>query len=90
MFKKNLKKVITIALVASMMVGAAAGCGNNQTTDPTPTPTTAATPGTEDPGKTPEGPTPTPELVVETFEGDYVFKDSVSVISAYLNFIKLQ
>jgi len=50
MFKKNLKKVFAIALVATMMVGAAAGCGNGGNETPTPTPTTAAQPGTEQPG----------------------------------------
>ena len=50
MFKKNLKKVFAIALVATMMVGAAAGCGNGGNENPTPTPTTAAQPGVDQPG----------------------------------------
>ncbi len=45
MFKKNLKKVITLMLVACMMIGSAAGCGNKDegTTTPTVAPTQAAT-----------------------------------------------
>ena len=51
MFKNNLKKFFAIALVATMMVGTVAGCGNNGGNEtPDPTPTTAAQPGTEQPG----------------------------------------
>ena len=40
MFKKNLKRVITFVLAASMMVGAMTGCGKKDDgTTPTPTPT---------------------------------------------------
>jgi len=52
MFKKNLKKVITLVLVASMMVSAAAGCGkkgDDEGTTPTAAPTQAATDNTEKP-----------------------------------------
>jgi ABC-type transport system substrate-binding protein len=63
MFKKNLKKAITLVLVASMMVGAAAGCGKKGDDEATPTtaPTQAGTetPGTETPGtETPGTETP--------------------------------
>ncbi len=51
MFKKNLKRVITVALTVCMVMGLAAGCGNgDDTTDPTPTPTTAASTENTDPG----------------------------------------
>ncbi len=90
MFKKNLKKAITIALVASMMVGAAAGCGNKDqgnttpTTAPTAAPTKAPETNTDNQGgtSTPE----TPEIVVEDFgDAQYVYKDSVSTLSANWN-----
>lgn len=43
MFKRNLKRAITLAMVTCMVVGSAAGCGNkNDNETPTPTPTTAA------------------------------------------------
>ncbi|MBO5177529.1 MAG: hypothetical protein J6C07_08735 [Lachnospiraceae bacterium] len=83
MFKKNLKKAITLVLVASMMVSAAAGCGKKGEDEVTPTvaPTQAATDNTEKPGtETPDTgntetpgtttePTtaPEPELVIEDF-----------------------
>lgn len=40
MFKKNLKRAVTMAMTACLMVGATAGCGNSgndKTTNPTPT-----------------------------------------------------
>ena len=50
MFNKNLKKVVTLMLVLSMMVSALAGCGNannDKTTEaPTDAPTSAPTEGT--------------------------------------------
>ncbi len=59
MFKKNLKKVFAIALVAAMMVGTVAGCGKGgDDTTPTPTPTTAAQPGNDQPGNDQPGVTP--------------------------------
>lgn len=94
MFKKNLKKVITLALVASMMVSAAAGCGKKDdegTTTPTVAPTQAAstdnteTPGTTDPGTETPG-TTTPEIVIEDFgDADYVYKDSVVTLASNWN-----
>lgn len=93
MFKKNLKKAITLVLVACMMVGAAAGCGKKEeAADPTatPVPTQAAntdntdTPNT-DPGTTDPG-TTDPEIVVEDFgDGEYVYKDSVVTLASNWN-----
>lgn len=100
MFKKNLKKVVTLVLVASMMVGAAAGCGKKDDegkTNPTAAPTQAATDntetpstGTETPGATDPGTetpgTTEPELVIEDFgDAEYVYKESVGVLSANWN-----
>lgn len=94
MFKRNLKKAITLALTASMMVGAAAGCGKNDgSVTPTPVPTSSAnsstdgTSGTDNNGNQgTTGSTETPELVVESFgDGEYVYKDSVALLATNWN-----
>lgn len=85
MFKKNLKRVFTLVLVASMMVGAMAGCADKEEEGgkSTPAPTQAA--GTENNDKTDPGAS-TPDRVVESFgNGEYVYKDSVTVLSANWN-----
>ena len=94
MFMKNLKKAVTVALVASMMVSAAAGCGSKDSgSTTTPAPTQAATDnktntgnqGTTNSGTDNAG-TETPEIVVEDFgDGEYVYKDSVVQLSANWN-----
>ena len=91
MFMKNLKKAVTVALVASMMVSAAAGCGSKDSGSTTTTaPTQAATennkPATGNQGTTENSGTETTEIVVEDFgDGEYVYKDSVSQLSANWN-----
>ena len=94
MFKKNLKRAVTIAMTACLMVGAAAGCGNSGDDKSTPTPTTAATndgqsstSGTDNQGSTntDNESSTTEQLTVETFEGEYVYKDSVVTLSANWN-----
>ena len=51
MFKKNLKRVITIGMVSCMMVGAVAGCGkkDDKGTTPTPAPTQAGSTNNDTP-----------------------------------------
>ena len=93
MFMKNLKKAVTVALVASMMVSAAAGCGSKDsgTTTPTTAPTQAATENTGNQGATDNSGTAnsgteTPEIVVEDFgDADYVYKDSVVQLASNWN-----
>lgn len=92
MFKKNLKRAITVAMTACLMV-AAAGCGNSgddNTTNPTNTPTSStnnnqsSSSGTD--GSTGnQGSNEEEKLTVETFTGDYVYKDAVSVLSTNWN-----
>lgn len=70
MFKRNLKKAVTVALAASMMVGAAAGCGKNDDATPTPAPTQAANPGTQDDANPTEGAASTAEWDASYIEGE--------------------
>ncbi len=74
MFKRNLKKAVTLMLVASMMVGAAAGCGKKEENGANPTPTIGLSTGevleTQAPTEAPKkddnqgttDATPTPEV----------------------------
>ncbi len=93
MFKRNLKRVITVALTVCMVMGLAAGCGKgDDDTTPTPTPTTAAsignndnkentdTPGNTDPGTTTPDPTEVPEVA---WDANYIEKDDYKAYIAY-------
>lgn len=74
MFKRNLKRAITVAMATCMVVGSAAGCGKNDDATPTPTPTQAANPGTDNtdtPDPTEGADTP----VVSTAEWDASYID---------------
>ena len=90
MFKKNLKRVFTFVLAASMMVGALAGCGKDDegTTTPTVAPTQAAgtdtpstpdTPDTGDVTETPAEPTATPV----PWDGAYMEAEDYKAYIAY-------
>ena len=79
MFKNNLKKFFAIALVATMMVGTVAGCGNGGEQTPDPTPTTAAKP---DPTKAPDTPDPT-EVPMADWDANYIERDDYKAYIAY-------
>lgn len=71
------KKILSLLLVLVMLVGCFASCGlfNKEEPNPNPNPNPNPTPDT------PEG----PGYTVETFVGDYVYKDSVSALAANWN-----
>ena len=78
------KRILSLLLVLVMLVGCFASCGlfNKETPDDKPTGDNT-TPDTPDNGgdETPDG----PSYTVETFEGEFVFKDSVGLLSANWN-----
>ena len=65
------KKILSLLLVLVMLVGCFASCGLFNKEQPNPNPNPNPTPDT------PEG----PGYTVETFTGEYVYKDSVNSIS---------
>ncbi len=92
------KKVLAASLAAAMTLSMVGCGGKDENADPTPAPTGSAgseTPDTGDDGdkgnagadvtKAPDEGNETPELNVETFEGEYVYKDSVSTLAANWN-----
>ena len=92
MFKKNLKRVFTFVLAASMMVGALAGCGKDDegTTTPTVAPTQSAgtentdTPSTPDTGDvTDPGTTAEPTATPVPWDGAYMEAEDYKAYIAY-------
>ena len=73
----NAKKLLALMLVVVMVLGVFAGCQQEKPQGTTTKPTAAPTQGTTAPTE--------PQLVVETFEGDFIYKDSVSVLSTNWN-----
>ncbi|MCQ2506900.1 MAG: ABC transporter substrate-binding protein [Lachnospiraceae bacterium] len=92
--RKSTKKALSLLLVLAM-VFAMAACGEDKTdVKPTSTPSNTGSETTttkDDTSKnettnTDQGTTDEPDkLVIETFEGDYVFKDSVSTLATNWN-----
>ena len=96
MFKKNLKRVFTFVLAASMMVGALAGCGKkgDDETKPTPAPTqSAGTENNDNNDKTDTPDTPNTGDVTETpaeptatpvpWDGNYMEAEDYKAYIAY-------
>ena len=93
MFKKNLKRVFTFVLAASMMVGALAGCGKkgeDDTKTPTAAPTQSAgtsnteTPNTPDKGDvTDPGTTAEPTATPIPWDGAYMEAEDYKAYIAY-------
>ncbi|MBR6643475.1 MAG: hypothetical protein IKL28_07440 [Lachnospiraceae bacterium] len=81
MFKKNLKRVFTLVLVASMMVGAMAGCADKEEEGgkSTPAPTQAA--GTENKDKTDTSDNPNTTPV--SWDGAYMEAEDYKAYIAY-------
>lgn len=80
---KNMKKVLSLVLVGAMVASLAA-CSKKEPaskTTPTPIPTQGEA-GNTNPEK---GPTPIPTASVVKFEGDYIYKDSVSTLATNWN-----
>lgn len=92
MFKTNMRKALSLVLVFCMVFSIAA-CGkkennNTPTTTPTTAPTKAPDKNNDSQGDNSNQGTTEPEatpLQVETFTGDYVFKDSVSTMATNWN-----
>ncbi len=81
---KNMKKVLSLMLVGAMVVSLAA-CGNKEK-DPKTANTPTPAQGTQSEQGTPtKGPEATPTPAIEKFEGDYIFRDSVSTLATNWN-----
>ncbi len=71
MFNKHLKRVITIAMTACMVVGSAAACGGKEENNTLPTPTPAQTAGNESQGSDSQGSENTENGYVGEYSVDY-------------------
>ena len=76
-----MKKTLALLLAVLMVVGLFAGCAK----EPVATQPSDTTPGTTGTQPSEETQPTEPELVVETFEGDFIYKDSVTVLSTNWN-----
>lgn len=82
MFKKNLKRVTTFVLAASMMVGAMTGCGKGEeAADPTATPVPTQSAGTEN-NDTP-GTTVDPAVTEVPWDGNYMDAEDYKAYISY-------
>ena len=73
----NAKKLLALMLVVVMVLGVFAGCQQEKPQGTTTKPTAAPTQGTTAPTE--------PQLVVETFEGDFIYKDWVGTLATNWN-----